>query len=129
MKTLLIVMSGILLWSCANPSTEASNTDTLEITPENMFDFPYPRIQLRERAGNNYVFLLAGPAGNWKIVGGDGIKSLSRNRGTFPFTLQVQRDSTAAEFSVQLEFIGSAFTKPDGTTNGKGDIYPFGYSG
>ena len=101
--------------------------DELEITSENTFEFPYPKIQLRERNNNVYTFLLAGPSGNWKIVDGTGVKSMTRNRGTFPFTLQVTRDSTADEFSLQLEYIGAAFTQPDGTPNRRGAVYSFGY--
>lgn len=102
--------------------------DTLSISKENMYQFPYPKIQLRRRDSSNYVFLLAGPAGNWRAVGGSGVTSLSRKSGTFPFTLQVGRDLSRDSFAVQLEFIGSAFTRPDGSRNERGQVYAFGYA-
>ena len=38
------------------------------------YDFKYPVIWLREIKDNKYTFLLLGPQGNWKSVGGKGLK-------------------------------------------------------
>lgn len=128
-----IAMMGLLFVACEEVSPEAMpaaspGIDTLSITRENMYQFPYPKIQLRRRDSANYVFLLAGPAGNWRAVGGTGVTALSRKSGSFPFTLQVGRDLTQDSFAVQLEFIGSEFIGPDGITNERGRVYPFQYS-
>lgn len=122
-----LLLFGFVVTNCGETEVTGTNAPELEITPENTFDFPYPTIQLRERNEQVYTFLLAGPSGNWKIVGGTGVTSMSRNRGTFPFTLQVSRDTLADQFSLQLEYIGAAFTRPDGRPNRRGEVYSFGY--
>ena len=51
------------------------------------YNFQYPAIWLRNVENGLFTFVLFGPKGNWKTVGGEGFKSISQKTGTMPATL------------------------------------------
>ncbi|RMF23466.1 MAG: hypothetical protein D6765_13090, partial [Bacteroidetes bacterium] len=89
------------------------------------YNFAYPSIWLRRIEGETYTFLLLGPHGNWKVTGGEGWTYLSLKTGTFPATLVATKNAAAEELSLELEFIGEAFTDRFGTLVPRGTAYPF----
>ena len=93
------------------------------------YNFQYPSIWLRSVDRNAYNFVLLGPEGNWKLVGGAGIKQVGPKTGSFPATIKVERLDTAKILSLQLEFIGNSFVNQFGDTIPKGSITPVKYSG
>lgn len=88
------------------------------------YNFQYPAIWLRSIEATQYTFALFGPLGNWKLVGGKGFKSVSKKTGAIPATIVFEKEPSADRLSIELEYIGSSFTTPFGTTWGKGKIYP-----
>lgn len=91
------------------------------------YNFQYPSIWLREINEEEYIFLLMGPKGNWKAVGGEGLTGLNPKTGTFPATFKARRDKENPEFSIQFEFIGEAFTDQFGQEVPKGAVVPFAF--
>ena len=89
-------------------------------------DFRSPSIWLRNIKGNEYTFLLLGPSqGNYKISGGEGWSKLNRVSGAFPATLIATKKEGAEWLTLELEFIGEAFTDRFGNFNKKGKLFPF----
>lgn len=93
------------------------------------YDFRRPIAWLREVRGQEYVFLLVGPHGNWKAVGGEGWTWISAKTGTFPATFVARRAPEARTLSLQFEFIGEEVVDQFGRRFPKGTIYPFGFEG
>ena len=91
------------------------------------YNFQYPSIWLREIKENEYIFLLMGPKGNWKAVGGEGLSGLNPKTGTFPATFKAYREKDSPEFAIQFEFIGEAFTDQFGQKVAKGAVVPFAF--
>jgi len=91
------------------------------------YNFQYPSIWLREINEKEYVFLLMGPKGNWKAVGGTGLDGLNPKTGTFPATFKIQRQQDIPELSVLFEFIGEGFIDQFGQAVAKGTVYPFSF--
>ena len=92
------------------------------------YNFQYPTIWLRTREEGNYTFIIFGPHGNWKVVGGTGFSSLSLKTGTMPATLVAKVDSTAQNHAIELEFIGEAFTTQFGEYHEKGKVFEFNWT-
>lgn len=91
------------------------------------YNFAYPSIWLREINEDEYIFLLIGPKGNWKAVGGEGLSGLNPKTGTFPATFKARKQQDSAELSIAFEFIGEAFTDQFGQQVPKGTVYPFAF--
>lgn len=91
------------------------------------YDFKSPSIWLEKIEGDEYVFSLLGPQGNWKLKGGKGFKNLKAQAGVFPATLRAKRDPKAEELVLNLEFIGEAMTTPRGKKVRQGAVYPFSF--
>lgn len=91
------------------------------------YNFQYPSIWLREINEEEYIFLLMGPKGNWKAVGGEGLSSLNPKTGTFPATFKARKQMDSPELSIEFEFIGEAFTDQFGRKVSKGTVYPFAF--
>lgn len=91
------------------------------------YNFQYPSIWLREINEKEYVFLLMGPKGNWKAVGGTGLDGLNPKTGTFPATFKIQRQQGNPALSVLFEFIGEGFIDQFGQAVAKGTVYPFSF--
>lgn len=91
------------------------------------YNFKYPVIWLREIHDNKYTFLLLGPQGNWKSVGGTGLKSFGPKTGTFPTTIVAEKDPESDEISLDLEFIGEAISDQFGKHYKKGTPFPFSF--
>lgn len=91
------------------------------------YNFQYPSVWLREINEEEYIFLLMGPKGNWKAVGGEGLSGLNPKTGTFPATFKARRDKNNPAFSIQFEFIGEAFTDQFGQEVAKGAVVPFAF--
>lgn len=93
------------------------------------YDFQSPSIWLRRVEGDQYTFLLLGPpTGNWKAVGGTGWSRLSQKTGAFPATIVATKKEGELRVSLELEFIGEAFTDRFGRPNKRGKVFPFGFS-
>lgn len=91
------------------------------------YDFRRPIAWLREVRGDEYVFVLLGPHGNWKAVDGEGWTYISAKTGTFPATFVARRDPDAEKVSLQFEFIGEEVVDQFGRHFPKGTVYPFGF--
>lgn len=90
------------------------------------YDFQSPSIWLRGINGDEYTFLLLGPpTGNYKIINGEGWAKLNRVSGAFPATLIATKKEEAEYLTLELEFIGQAFTDRFGNYNKKGKTFPF----
>lgn len=89
------------------------------------YNFEYPSVWLRDIKGEEYIFLLLGPTGNWKAVDGEGFLSIVPKTGTFPATVRARRAADRQDLRLQFEFIGEAFVDQFGRENGRGDVYPF----
>lgn len=91
------------------------------------YNFAYPSVWLREIIDDTYVFLLMGPAGNWKAVGGEGLAKINPKTGTFPTTFKAEKIPGSEVLSIQFEFIGEGFVDQFGTVFEKGQVYPFSF--
>ena len=91
------------------------------------YNFAYPSVWLREIIDDTYVFLLMGPTGNWKVVGGEGLAMINPKTGTFPATFKAKKSPDSEELSIQFEFIGEGFVDQFGTVFEKGQVYPFSF--
>lgn len=91
------------------------------------YDFQYPSIWLRAQEGDQYTFLLLGPIGNWKVVGGEGWTYLNPKTGRLPTTLVARRDSTARSAKLELTFIGEQAVDRFGQFYRRGTEIPFSF--
>ncbi len=91
------------------------------------YDFRYPSIWLRTVKKDTYSFLLLGPQGNWKVVGGEGFVRVNPKTGTFPATIVATRDEMAELLRLELEFIGDSLTTRFGHRIRRGVPIPFGF--
>ncbi|MCB9278282.1 MAG: right-handed parallel beta-helix repeat-containing protein [Lewinellaceae bacterium] len=92
------------------------------------YNFKYPSIWLRSTERGEYTFLVLGPHGNWKAVGGQGVAGINPKTGNFPATIRVKRDPDATVIALDLEFIGDAFTDQFGKVNPKGKVFPIRFN-
>jgi parallel beta-helix repeat protein len=81
------------------------------------YDFRSPVLWPRSvRSDEVQTFELLGPSGDWRIASSEGIESFSRTSGTHtvvgePDRIEVVRSSgRAVNMSIDLEFVGEAFT-------------------
>ncbi len=109
------------------PETHPRGRQYILIDEWGPYNFKYPIIWLRDIQDNQYTFLLLGPQGNWKSVGGTGLKGFGPKTGTFPATIVAQKDPESDEISLELEFIGEAITDQFGMHYKKGTIFPFSF--
>ena len=92
------------------------------------YNFEYPSIWLREIKEEEYVFLLMGPAGNWKAVGGEGLANINPKTGTFPATFKARKLPEAESITIDFQFIGDGFTNQFGEAIKKGGGHVFSFS-
>ena len=91
-------------------------------------DFRSPSVWLRNVEGDKYTFLLVGPkTGNWRAIGGEGWSGMNQKTGSFASTVVATKAEGAEFLSLELEFIGEAFTDQFGKFNKKGRVFPFGF--
>ena len=91
------------------------------------YDFRSPAVWLRQVEGDQYVFVLLGPEGNWKAIDGTGWTSVNPKTGTFPATFFATRDPEATELSLQFEFVGEESTDRFGREFPRGTAVPFDF--
>jgi parallel beta-helix repeat protein len=91
------------------------------------YDFKRPAVWLRNRSGNRHTFLLLGPKGNWKVVGGAGIQKIVPKTGSFPATISVQALTDTTEVELQFEFIGERTRTQFGELLPRGSVVKFAY--
>ncbi len=87
------------------------------------YNFQYPKLILRNIENNIYTFAIFGPFGNWKAKGGTGFKMMSQKQGAIPATLVLEAEENGKELSVELEYIGPAYTDQFGVFHKKGKPY------
>lgn len=92
------------------------------------YDFRYPICWLRNTEGDRFTFLLLGPVGNWKVVGGEGFEDINPKTGTFPATLTARPMPDAKNLNLEFEFIGNEVTNQFGRSYTKGTVVPFSFS-
>lgn len=110
----------------ALPDSQLQGRQYILVDEWGPYDFRSPSIWLREIKGNEYNFLLLGPpTGNYKITGGEGWSKLSRVSGAFPATLIATKKEGTEYLTLDLGFIGEAFTDRFGNLNKKGKLFPF----
>lgn len=84
------------------------------------YDFKSPALWLRKIEGQTYTFVVFGPFGNWKAIGGNGFDLMSQKQGSIPATLVLEATNSQGDRFVELEYIGSAFTDQFGVYQKKG---------
>lgn len=89
------------------------------------YNFEYPSVWLRDIQGDEYIFLLLGPTGNWKAVDGSDFVSIVPKTGTFPATVRARKAADGRDLALNFEFIGEAFTDQFGEEHRRGEPYPF----
>jgi parallel beta-helix repeat protein len=73
------------------------------------YNFQYPLIWLKEIRGDEYVFDLFGPPGQWTLASQSGWKSLSAEQGNLPATLTAVRNDSLSRLELELEYSGPRF--------------------
>jgi hypothetical protein len=91
------------------------------------YDFLRPSIWLRETGEETYTFLLLGPQGNWRVVGGSGFAGVTPKTGSFPTTMTARLTPDADSLSIQLEFVGEAVTTQFGENLPRGTTVRFAW--
>lgn len=91
------------------------------------YDFRYPSCRLRGVDEDRYTFLLLGPVGNWRVVGGQGFEDINPKTGTFPATITAKRLEGAQDQALEFEFIGNEVINQFGKRYGKGTVVPFSF--
>ena len=91
------------------------------------YDYGYPAAWLRRVEGDTYVFLLDGPAGNWKLSGGMGFSRVNPKTGTFPATVTAQLAPGTGPRQIRWTFIGMPFVGPQGDSIAQGRPYTFSF--
>lgn len=89
------------------------------------YDFQRPSVWLRGIEKDNYVFLLLGPQGNWKLTGGKGFAGVNPKTGTFPATVTAKKKTAADLLQLDFTFIGEAVTGQFGESYRRGTPIPF----
>ena len=93
------------------------------------YDFRRPSIWLREAGDNTYTFLLLGPQGNWRVVGGTGFDGVTPKTGSFPTTLTARLTPGADSLAIQLEFVGEGVVTQFGENLPRGTTVRFEWKG
>ncbi|MDV7398475.1 hypothetical protein RZS08_44125, partial [Arthrospira platensis SPKY1] len=96
------------------PENTLKGTDYILMDEWGPYNFSYPSVWLRAIDGDRYTFLLLGPAGNWKLEGGKGWRSVNQKTGSFPATLVAEKEPGAQVLELDLIYLGPAFTDPFG---------------
>jgi parallel beta-helix repeat protein len=109
------------------PETALKGTDYILMHEWGPYNFAYPSLWLRTVEGNRYTFLLLGPPGNWKLEGGSGWTFISQKTGTFPVTVVAEKEPGAQALTLDLTYLGPAFTDRFGQAVKKGTPYPFSF--
>lgn len=89
------------------------------------YDFRRPSVWLRGVEGDDYVFLLLGPQGNWKLVDGEGFQRVNSKTGTFPATVTARKQPGAELLRLDFEFIGEEVITQFGEKLSRGTPVPF----
>jgi parallel beta-helix repeat protein len=88
--------------------TMPQGKDQMRITEWGPYDFRYPLIFLKKIDSNNvYHFDVMGPGGNWKIKNSNDITGITKNSGSFPSEITVQK--TGDDVQIDIEYNGPAF--------------------
>ncbi len=93
------------------------------------YDFRRPSIWLRKTGEEAYTFLLLGPQGNWRVVGGTGFDEVTPKTSSFPTTMTARLTPGADSLAIQLEFVGEAVTTQFGKNLPRGTTVEFGWKG
>jgi len=89
------------------------------------YDFRYPTVRLREVQDEQYVFLLLGPSGNWRLNGGRGFTRVTPKTGAFPATVTASKDPEEEQLALHFEFIGDSVTTRFGKSIPRGETVAF----
>ncbi|MEL6865242.1 MAG: right-handed parallel beta-helix repeat-containing protein [Bacteroidota bacterium] len=109
------------------PAQQVRGRSYILMTEWGPYNFGYPFISLRKQEGEEYIFGLFGPNGNWKVVGGEGFAEVNPMRGALPTTLRAKREADAKVVAIQLEYLGPAFIDAFGRVVKKGEQFGFSF--
>ena len=70
---------------------------------------------------------VAGPPGSWRLARREGIASVSKTSGNVGDTITVSPEADNIDWSLALEYRGTATISPRGEWRGAGTAYPFTY--
>lgn len=73
------------------------------------YDFSYPKVWLREQNPEKDIYLLTGPQGNWRLIGGAGYAKVVPKTGNFPTTLQAFREPGTKPVALDFEYLGKKY--------------------
>jgi len=107
------------------PETQLQGRGYMLVDEWGPYDFRRPSIWLREITEESYTFLLLGPTGNWKVVGGAGFSAINPKTASFPATLRAIPEPDADTLRLSFEFIGEQVITQFGDTLSRGTIVPF----
>ncbi|MEO0777590.1 MAG: hypothetical protein AAF146_13575, partial [Bacteroidota bacterium] len=89
------------------------------------YDFRSPRIWLRERGEERYVFGIFGPQGNWQVADGQGFRLLTPRRGSVPSSLVAEVEPGADTLALEFRFRGAAIRTTFGESRARGSDVSF----
>ena len=100
--------------------------DQMKITEWGPYDFRYPVLFLKKIDSNHvYYFDVLGPKGSWKIKNFKDVKNIDRMDGIFPSQITAQQDG--ADFQLELEYTGEAFSDQFGNKHAADKGYSFSF--
>jgi parallel beta-helix repeat protein len=91
------------------------------------YDFRRPSVWLRGIEGDDYIFLLLGPQGNWKLTDGEGFEKVNPKTGTFPATVTARKSPGTELLRLDFEFIGEEVITQFGEKHPRGTPIPFSF--
>ncbi|MEO8623733.1 MAG: NosD domain-containing protein [bacterium] len=112
------------------PRTPAAKLDRSAIIVDEWgpFDWRSPKLWPIDSVRSNPLRLqVVGPPGSWRMLHREGVASISGTSGRIGDTLTVTPERAADDWSVSLEYRGSATRSPAGSSRAAGQPYQFSY--
>ncbi len=94
------------------------------------YNFGYPAVFLANiEQGQRYTFELFGHSTKsyWELLNSRGWKTVRVTKGSFPYTLVLEKSPGAEELVLEFEYIGLDFYDQFGNLHPKGELYTFSF--
>jgi parallel beta-helix repeat protein len=106
------------------PSTHPRGRKYILVDEWGPYDFKSPRLWAREKRDGSIRYELLGPAGRWRLLSSEGVRSISTREGWVPGELFVQPDG-ATPVRIEMEYVGGEVVSPFGAITPPGHPYRF----